>query len=265
MTPPQNRTPVQRDRQLSRSSLRDGVYDAVLEMLLSDEFTPGQSLGIDAVARMLGVSPSPVREALAELEHTGLITRAALRGYTVAQPLSREQMAELLAARAVLETAAVAGVFPVDAALVGLLRKAHTEHMAAGRQVLDSVTGDDGSRNLSTVRAYYDADQAFHLILLENCGNRYLLSMSKSLSPHLHRLRQQISSGDNDVEEATHEHGRILAAVERGDSAAAQEAMRDHLDAVRRRALAEAEVAAPSSSPPAKTPPTPKPRSRQRT
>ena len=87
------------------------------------------------------------------------------------------------------------------------------------------------------MRAYYDADHAFHLVCRENCGNRYLLNMAQSLSPHLHRLRQEYRAGQSDVDLATKEHARILAAVEAGDRDAAMTAMHDHLAAVRARAL----------------------------
>src|SRR3954447_24962481 len=85
---------------VQRRALRDGVYDAILEMLLAGQATPGESLAIDGLARQLGVSPTPVREALVQLEHTGLVTRAALKGYRVAPPLNPAGVAELMDARA---------------------------------------------------------------------------------------------------------------------------------------------------------------------
>jgi DNA-binding GntR family transcriptional regulator len=178
-----------------------------------------------------------VREALARLESTGLVIRTALRGYTVADPLSLDQLAELFAARIVVETAAVSGLFPVREGLVPALRRAHERHVAAAKKVMAAAGKGPRSLDLSTVRAYYDADHAFHLVLLENCGNRYLLNMAQSLSPHLHRLRQEYRAGQSDVDLATQEHARILAAVEAGDRDAAITAMHDHLAAVRARAL----------------------------
>jgi DNA-binding GntR family transcriptional regulator len=238
------------DGRLSRKSLRDGVYDAILEMLLSDGLTPGQSLGIDTLARELGVSPSPVREALAQLEHTGMIKRTALRGYTVADLLSAEQMAELVAARAIVEVAAVPRIFPVTNDLMVSLRKAHNAHLAAARRVLAASERSGGDVEWSAARTYYEADQAFHLLLLQNCGNRYLLSMAQSLSYHLHRLRQELRRGHNDVNDATTEHSRILAAIEEGNPEAARQAMRAHLDAAGERALADARDLQRSRIPP---------------
>ena len=76
-------------------------------MLTSGRLEPDAPLGIDRLAHDLGVSPTPVREALARLEHTGLVVRRANRGYRVAPPMSSEQVAELVDARVVLECAAV--------------------------------------------------------------------------------------------------------------------------------------------------------------
>ncbi|MFV0462489.1 MAG: GntR family transcriptional regulator [Nostocoides sp.] len=237
MTVPTSAQKTSSTGKLTRPSLRDGVYDAVLERLLSGELAPGQSLGIESVARSLGVSPSPVREALAQLESTGLVTRTALRGYTVADPLSAEQLAELMAARIVVEVAAVEGVFPVSDGLLKSLRSAHTAHTAAAERIVSALKGKTQALDLTLVRAYYEADQDFHLVLLENCGNQYLLDMAQSLSPHLHRMRQEYGAGRSDVEQATEEHSAVLAAVEAGDPAAASAAMREHLNAVRSRAL----------------------------
>ncbi len=115
-------------RIIKRTMLRDDVYDTVLEMLLTNEFKPGSSLSIDSVARQLGVSPTPVREALVQLETTGLVTRAALKGYSVALPLTEEQMVQLLDARMVLELAAVERAAARSSDVAPRLREAHEEH-----------------------------------------------------------------------------------------------------------------------------------------
>src|SRR5690625_2725032 len=113
------------ERRLDRKVLRDDVYDELLERLLGGQYPSGTSLSIDGVARELGVSPTPVREALAQLEHTGLVSRAALRGYRVAPPLSERQMAELVEARAVVELAAVERAAERTAELLPALQAAH--------------------------------------------------------------------------------------------------------------------------------------------
>jgi len=83
--------------QVDRKVLRDGVFNQLVEMLLGDRLTPGAGLNIDGLARELGVSPTPVREALVQLEHTGLVSRVALRGYRVSAPLTPDEIGQVFA------------------------------------------------------------------------------------------------------------------------------------------------------------------------
>jgi DNA-binding GntR family transcriptional regulator len=224
---------------VQRRVLRDGVYDAILEMLLDGRATPGTSLAIDGLARQLGVSPTPIREALGQLEHTGLVTRAALKGYRVSPPLSPDKMAELMDARAVIEVAAARRAVPVEPAVVAELERAHDEHRRAAVAVRTMAQDHPGQPEWSTLREYYTRDWAFHLILLRHCHNGYLLDLAEGLSPYVHRLRQSMHFGAIDVEQAVGEHAAILAAVRSGDSTAAADAMAGHLTRVRSRALAD--------------------------
>ena len=79
------------------------MYEELLASLVDGRHEPGDALSIDGVARELEVSPTPVREALARLESTGLVTRIAMRGYRVAPTLSTEELAELMDARLAIE------------------------------------------------------------------------------------------------------------------------------------------------------------------
>ncbi|WP_446215754.1 GntR family transcriptional regulator [Micromonospora sp. IBHARD004] len=225
-------------RPVERRALRDGVYDAILELLLEGRVKPGASLSIDALARQLGVSPTPVREAMVQLEHTGLVTRAALKGYRVAPPLSAERMSELVDARTILEIAAVRGAVPITGAALLELKAAHSDHVLAADYVKRVRAGNDEQR-WSVIRRYYTADWAFHRVILNHCGNQYLLQLAEFLSPQVHRLRQSLGHGLTDVDQAVAEHGDILEAIASGDNDRAENAMRAHLMGVRARSLAE--------------------------
>ncbi len=224
---------------VQRRVLRDGVYDAILEMLLEGRAAPGTSLAIDGLARQLGVSPTPIREALGQLEHTGLVTRAALKGYRVSPPLSPTKMAELMDARAVIEVAAVRRAVPVTPEVVEDLVRAHAEHQRAAVAVRTMTREHPGQLDWAILREYYTRDWEFHLLLLRSCRNDYLLSLAQGLSPYVHRLRQSLHFGAIDVEQAVEEHARILSAVRSGDTDASVEAMTGHLTAVCSRALAD--------------------------
>jgi DNA-binding GntR family transcriptional regulator len=220
---------------LTRRALRDGVHEAVLEMLLDGGVEPGSPLSIDGLARQLGVSPTPVREALVNLEHTGLVTRAALKGYRVAPPLSAEQMAELVEARAVVELAAVERAAKHSTTLLPQLRAAHGRHLDAVQELARSAD-DPQSRTAAHMRHYFDADWGFHVEIMRASGNRYLLQMLEGMGVHVHRLRQSVGHGVSDAEAALYEHAEVLRALEAGNAEQAVAAMRRHLEGVRSRA-----------------------------
>ncbi|MBA2945793.1 GntR family transcriptional regulator [Streptomyces himalayensis] len=229
-----NRAPV-----VPRRALRDGVYDAILEKLLDGSTPPGSSMSIDSLARELGVSPTPVREALVQLENTGLVSRVALKGYRVAEPLSPGQMAELLDARTVLEVAAVERAVAHTDDLVPELRAAHAQHVLSAHRVR-KLRGEGGQPpDYADLREYFTADWEFHLTIIRAADNGFLLQLVESLSAHVHRLRQTVDHGDMDLDEAVSEHAAILAAFESGDPQRPVEAMRAHMSALARRAAVD--------------------------
>lgn len=89
--------------------LGDSVYDTLLNELLSGSIEPGSRIMIDRLSRSLGVSQSPIREALLRLEAQGLVTKTHLVGYRAAEMMSRRQFEELYEMRLLLEPFAVSG------------------------------------------------------------------------------------------------------------------------------------------------------------
>lgn len=222
---------------VERKVLRDGVYDAILEMLLSGQVRPGQSLGIDGLARELGVSPTPVREALGQLEHTGLVSRAALKGYRAAPPLTRSGMAELMDARSIIEIGAVRQAVPLGRDMIVELDQVTRQHRSAAQRVKKAMERHPDQLHWALLRKYYTFDWNFHLVFLRGCHNSYLLDIAERLAPTVHRLRQSLNHGAVDVDQAVAEHAVILEAARGGDPELTVAAMAAHLTAVRERAL----------------------------
>jgi DNA-binding GntR family transcriptional regulator len=220
---------------IERRGLRDHVYDSILDMLLRSDPTPGTRLSIDTIARQLGVSPTPVREALVDLERTGLVTREALKGYRVAPPISAEQLNELFDARGMLEAMAVRLAAARVDVLLPDLRAAQERHRIAGEAVIDAF--ERGEADVGLASDYFARDSDFHAVIIEHSGNRYLREMSAGLGAQLHRLRQSVHRGVTDVREAIDEHMAIIEAFSSGDAAAAVEAMTAHIRNVHARAL----------------------------
>ncbi len=223
--------------EIDRRGLRDRVYDRILDILLSSEMEPGARLSIDTLAKQLKVSPTPVREAMVQLERTGLVTREALKGYRVAPPLGKEQLDELFEARIMLEVEAARLAAPRAASFLPALQLAHEHHHVMGERVTDAMMS--GSVPIPTIHDYFDADNAFHLVILDAASNRYVQDMYANLGALNHRMRQAVIRGTSDVSEAATEHQAIVNAFASGATAAPVAAMRAHIEGVRARSLSD--------------------------
>ena len=83
--------------------LGDAVYAAIFERIMALEVVPGERISVDAVARQLGVSQTPIREAMARLESEGLVRKTPLVGYSATPRLSPPELADLFEMRLQLE------------------------------------------------------------------------------------------------------------------------------------------------------------------
>ena len=209
-------------RPAARWVLRDTVHESILAMLMEQHLPPGAPLRIDTIAKDLAVSPTPVREALVQIEATGLITRTALKGYRVAAPLSKEDQAKLMAVRLLLEPKAAYAAF-----------ETHGEELAIplGR-VLARQRAAAGSGQESEIREYLRADIEFHDVILGNCDNPFLRRAVQSLGAQFHRYHELSQPGGYDADQAIPEHQHIVDAFIFGSAAKAAAAMEEHLNAV---------------------------------
>lgn len=225
-------------RLAQRRALRDEVFDVLMEKIAGGEVAPGAPLGIDPLAAQLGVSPTPVREALVQLEATGLVVRTALRGYRAAPPLTREAMDELFDARRIIEVGAARQAAARASELLPVLRQRHAVHAEHAERIAES----EGEASPGLLNAYLRADWAFHEAILEAADNRFLLQMAQHMSTHGQRLRQFIDNQHTDAKLAVEEHATILSAFESGDVEAVEAAIGSHIDAVRARAADDFQV-----------------------
>lgn len=213
---------------LRRSTLVEDVYDALTTLVLDHRLAPGDRLNIDALARELEVSATPIREALARMESDGLVTKRPLAGYTVSPLLTRQQFTDMFDMRLVLEGAAArwAAERAADPA-----RAAITAESTTVATVDDP--GQDGHRSHA---AFTALDARFHDLIADAADNPLLRESIQRLHAHLHIHRlyfpyaQTGSTGE--------EHQRIAAAIQLADPDRAEEAMRAHLNAARLRHLA---------------------------
>src|SRR5665811_2216593 len=152
---PQGRPQVR--AHVNRRALRDGVFSRLVEMLLHHEFAPGENLNIDRLSQEFGVSPTPVREALVQLEHTGLVSRVALRGYRVAAPLTPAEIGQLNDARLIVELGALDIALQEPDSLKPLLEAAQAHHLEIVEAIKDAPPLTDKAERIAAYRRYFEA------------------------------------------------------------------------------------------------------------
>jgi DNA-binding GntR family transcriptional regulator len=212
-------------RPLRRSTLSEDVYETLKASVLEHTLAPGARLNIDALARDLEVSPTPIREALARLESDGLVRKRALVGYTVSPLLTRAEFTDMFDMRLLLECAAARWA----------AERATDEQRAeicaeAGRTVPPS---DDDRRWHA---AFTALDAHVHDLVAQASGNPLLRDGIARLHAHLHLHRRYFPYEHTGPTNS--EHRRIAAAIRDGLPEEAEEAMREHLTRARQRHLA---------------------------
>ncbi|MDG4782087.1 GntR family transcriptional regulator [Micromonospora sp. WMMD961] len=222
---PQQEAHEGRLRPARRLTLAEDVYESIKTLVMDHLLTPGERVNIDALARELDVSPTPVREALARLEADGLVRKRPLSGYSTTPLLTRAEFDDLFEVRLLLE-GATAGRAAAHAS-TDQRRRISAEAAAS----IDMEAGDGYRRHA----AFTALDATFHDLIAEGAGSPLLRDSITRLHSHLHLHRLYFPvTGAPDTNT---EHQRIATAIAAGDSDAATEAMRAHLIAARERHL----------------------------
>ncbi|MBT2512601.1 GntR family transcriptional regulator [Arthrobacter sp. ISL-30] len=222
-----NATSPQEEVQLigNRQMLVDFVFEAILSLLLDDKIPTGSPLNIDGLAKRFKVSSTPVREALARLEATGMVRREALRGYKVAPAPTASDVDALLTTRQVLEPAIThIACDNVTPSLVAELNRFNKELDASRR----------GGDRFADYRAYWKADEMFHRRIVESTNNEFLLRAYSSVEGHIQRFRLMVHN-DMSGEHTVREHQAIIDAFQANDAEGARTAMNKHIDGIRSR------------------------------
>lgn len=220
--------PRSTSKALGRQVLTDQVFEALLANLLDNQLPPGSSLTIDRLARDFGVSTTPVREALARLESTGMVRRAALRGYTVAPALTEQEVSHLLAARRLLEPT-------LAARAAERMTEQQIDDVSAHNDELERSRS--GGETFAGFRPYWRADEAFHRSIADAVDNESMRRMYAAIEGQVQRFRLLVHeqmSGEFTVVE----HRAIIEALRSGSPERAAEAMAAHIDGITERALA---------------------------
>lgn len=192
--------------QIARSPLGEQVYLQLLQRIDSGALPADTKLRDAAIAAELGVSRTPVREALVRLAREGILSAQPGRGFRLA-PLSVEELREIGSILAALEplaldSSAEPGPDQLDR-LAGVVRR------------LEQTRGD--------ITACVALDDEFHRVLLEGCSNRRLLQVIETLRRGIRRYLHHYLQRGGRVSLSTLQHTRIADALRKGDRAGARQ------------------------------------------
>lgn len=200
-----------------RSSRSDDVYVALLEALLAGEFTPGEQLREGEISAQLGVSKTPVREALSSLRARGLLQASATRGLQVAT-LDDDTVQWLYEVRALLEPEAMLRAGPhIDQELI---TQAH--------RLLADAQRHAEQRDF---KALSKANRDFHELLYQRCENTELRRILNEMRDQMQFAAASGWRGISPSWDLEHvEHLAILTAIENGDIKSAADLSKDHIE-----------------------------------
>lgn len=188
----------------TRKPLRDQIYQLVLDRLLRGELPPGRRVVESELAGELGVSRTPLREALFRLEQEGFLQADLARGFTVV-PLTAREVREIYPIIWTLECLALSSIGQTERVPLKELEQINAD--LAQKQ-------DDPADKLTL-------DSRWHEILLQNCPNRRLLQMITSLKQVAYRYERAYMREAALVETSVEQHHLISDALKRGDLAEA--------------------------------------------
>ena len=196
--------------------LRDLVFNTLRQAILTGELKPGERLMEIHLADKLGVSRTPIREAIRKLELEGLVTMIPRRGAEVAQ-ITEKSMSDVLEVRRTLD--ARGAELACD--------RSSEEGLAALKdacgQFEQCVAGRDAQR-------IAQADVALHDIILQATGNQRLIQMVNNLAEQMYRYRFEYIKDSSQHERLVEEHKIIYQSILNKDKETAAAAARTHID-----------------------------------
>jgi DNA-binding GntR family transcriptional regulator len=197
-----------------RASSAARAYDVAKARLLDGTYEPGTLLSENELARELGISRTPVREAFLKLEAEDLLALYPRRGALV-RPISPSEADDVLEARLLIESHCAARVAADGGQVAGALRASVAEQERALR--------DGGG-------PFVVADREFHRLIVAGNGNELLTRQYDALRDRQQRIAVSAVARDpSRVAAFIAEHAAIAEAIEQGDPAAAAERVAAHL------------------------------------
>ncbi|RKP58663.1 GntR family transcriptional regulator [Pararobbsia silviterrae] len=201
--------------------LSEQVATHLFRQLVSGRLRGGQRINEAELARTLGISRNPIREAIRKLEERGLLVSAPRRG-TFVRSFSKQDMADIFSFRTVIEA------FAIRQALPRMTPEDHAELRGIVQKMVDAAKAGNEM-------ALVEADNAFHLRIVELSGNSQTLRGFLNIRAEVQMSITLVKNRFESLEAAAVDHWPIIDAIDTRDEATAVKALEEHIQEAWRR------------------------------
>lgn len=195
--------------------LRDVVFNTLRHAIITGEFAPGERLMEITLANRLGVSRTPVREAIRKLELEGLVTMIPRKGAQVAK-ITEKNLRDVIEIRCVLEE------FAASLACERITEEEKTEMKQLHQQFVQSAKTHD-------ILDIVEKDEQFHDAIFRATKNDRLITIINNLREQFYRYRMEYVKDIEQHSILVKEHEELMTAIFQKNSEAAKQIMRTHL------------------------------------
>jgi len=209
-------------------SLKEEVYNLLKELILVNEFLPGQKLSIEELARELDISPTPIREALSKLESDGLIELSRNKRPKVTR-ITENDVHETYEVRRFLEPQ---------------VAKKATKNVPSEqlRNLKDKMVKFSSADKKNESRVFHELDLELNKLIFQTVDNDFLnelLSVIKNRSIRIRFLAESVQHREQEkfIEKGNEEHLSIIESMENSDEPGVEEAVHLHLGNAKKRTL----------------------------
>lgn len=199
----------------SYQPLRDVIFETLRKAIISGDIKPGERLMEVSLAEQMGVSRTPVREAIRRLEAEGLVTMTPRKGTHVSE-LSVKDIMDVLEVRTVLDQLATSlAAKRMQPAQIKALELIHKQYIANVEK--------------NNIEGAIRKDVEFHDVIYAASGNPRLVAVASSLREHVYRFRVLYMKDNLIAENVLHEHEEILEALKSAQEQRASQLAEKHI------------------------------------
>jgi DNA-binding GntR family transcriptional regulator len=200
---------------LEFNCIGDLAYQAIRDAIFSGEFAQGARLNQDELARRLGVSRAPIRDALNRLESEGLVKTLSRSGGVVVADISEQEMADIYELRAILDSAST---------------RLACERMSDDdlNRLAEIVAETERVTQAKDLNAIVQAHAEFHYLIYAACGNPELTRVARNLWDRSYRFRVMALRSEENARHGLAQHTAILVALQARDAGKAVALAEEH-------------------------------------